>query len=81
MNSSRVSSGLRALPSQANFVLILFEGALSAETAFEGLADRGYIVRWLPNQGLPHGLRITIGHPQDMDAIATALREMAEAAR
>lgn len=73
--------GLRALPSQANFVLILFEGALRAETAFEGLADRGYIVRWLPNQGLPHGLRITIGHPQDMDAIATALREMAEAAR
>lgn len=73
--------GLRALPSQANFVLVLFEGALTAETAFDGLADRGYIVRWLPGQGLPQALRITIGKPEDMDVIASALREMAEAAR
>jgi histidinol-phosphate aminotransferase len=73
--------GLRPLPSQANFVLILFEGALSAETAFEGLAERGYITRWLPGQGLPHGLRITIGTAEQMDAIAAGLREMAEAAR
>lgn len=73
--------GLRTLPSQANFVLVLFEGALTAETAFDGLADRGYIVRWLPGQGLPQALRITIGKPEDMDVIASALREMAEAAR
>jgi histidinol-phosphate aminotransferase len=72
--------GLRPLPSQANFVLILFEGKLTAEQAFEGLADRGYITRWLPNQGLPHCLRITIGTAQQMDAIAAGLREMAEAA-
>ncbi|HKR91716.1 histidinol-phosphate transaminase [Novosphingobium sp.] len=70
--------GLRPLPSQANFVLVLFEGELTAEEAFEGLAGRGYIVRWLPNQGLPHGLRITIGRRHDTDAIAEALREMAE---
>lgn len=73
--------GLRPLPSQANFVLVLFEGALTAETAFEGLADRGYIVRWLPGQGLPQALRITIGKSADMDAIAAALREMAESAK
>ncbi|MGH6744774.1 histidinol-phosphate transaminase [Novosphingobium sp.] len=73
--------GLRPLPSQANFVLVLFEGALTAEAAFEGLADRGYIVRWLPGQGLPQALRFTIGKPQDMDTIAEALREMAEAAQ
>jgi histidinol-phosphate aminotransferase len=73
--------GLRPLPSQANFVLVLFEGALTAETAFEGLAERGYIVRWLPGQGLPQALRFTIGRREDMDAIADALREMAEAAQ
>jgi len=73
--------GLRPLPSQANFVLVLFEGALTAEAAFDGLAERGYIVRWLPNQGLPHGLRITIGHARDMDVIAAALADMAEAAQ
>ncbi|CCA91556.1 histidinol-phosphate transaminase [Novosphingobium sp. PP1Y] len=73
--------GLRALPSQANFVLILFEGPLSAETAFDGLAERGYIVRWLPGQGLPQALRITIGKRADLDVIADVLREMAEAAK
>ena len=73
--------GLRPLPSEANFVLILFEGALTAEAAFEGLAQRGYITRWLPNQGLPHALRITIGTAQQMDDIAKGLRELADAAR
>jgi histidinol-phosphate aminotransferase len=73
--------GLRAVPSEANFVLVLFEGALSAEAAYSGLAERGYIVRWLPNQGLGNALRITIGTADQMDAIAAALRDMAEASR
>ncbi|MDP3908480.1 histidinol-phosphate transaminase [Novosphingobium sp.] len=73
--------GLRPLPSEANFVLILFGGALSAETAYNGLAERGYIVRWLPGQGLGQALRITIGTAPQMDEIAAALREMAETAK
>ncbi|HEY0959245.1 MAG TPA: histidinol-phosphate transaminase [Novosphingobium sp.] len=73
--------GLRAVPSEANFVLVLFEGKLSGEAAYNGLAERGYITRWLPGQGLPHGLRITIGTAEQMDAIAAGLREMAEAAK
>lgn len=72
--------GLRALPSEANFILILFDGKLTAEAAYNGLAERGYIVRWLPGQGLPHGLRITIGTSAQMDDIARILRELAEAA-
>ncbi len=72
--------GLRPLPSQANFVLILFSGKLTAEAAFNGLAKHGYITRWLPRQSLPHGLRITIGTAGQMADIARALREMAEAA-
>jgi histidinol-phosphate aminotransferase len=73
--------GLRAVPSEANFVLVLFEGKLTGEAAYNGLAERGYITRWLPGQGLPHGLRITIGTAEQMDAIAAGLREMAEAAK
>ena len=73
--------GLRPLPSEANFVLILFSGKLTAEMAYNGLAERGYITRWLPGQGLPHGLRITIGTAEQMDDIARGLREMAEAAK
>jgi histidinol-phosphate aminotransferase len=73
--------GLRALPSQGNFVMVLFEGALSAEAAYKGLAEHGYIVRWLPGQGLPHGLRITIGTHAQMDAVAEVLATLAGAAR
>ncbi len=72
------NAGLRAVPSQANFVLVLFEGALTAETAYEGLMDAGYIVRWLPGQGLPHGLRITIGTEEETRGVAAALRAMVE---
>ena len=72
---------IRAVPSEANFVLLLFEGKLTGEAAYNGLAERGYITRWLPGQGLPHGLRITVGTAQQMDAIAAGLREMAEKAK
>jgi histidinol-phosphate aminotransferase len=73
--------GLRPLPSEANFVLIEFTGAFTAEMAYDGLAERGYITRWLPGQGLPQCLRITIGTTAQMDDITRALREMAEAVR
>ncbi|MBO9602143.1 MAG: histidinol-phosphate transaminase [Novosphingobium sp.] len=73
--------GLRAVPSEANFVLVLFEGALSAEAAHEGLAARGYATRWLPGQGLAQGLRITIGTAEQMTEVAALLRELAESAR
>ncbi len=65
----------------ANFLLVLFEGALSAETAYKRLMDEGYIVRWLPGQGLPHGLRISIGTGDEMRGLSAALRKIvAEAA-
>lgn len=73
------NAGLRAIPSQANFVLVLFEGALTAEAAYKGLMDAGYIVRWLPGQGLPHGLRITIGTAEETQGVVAALRRMAGA--
>jgi histidinol-phosphate aminotransferase len=73
--------GLRPLPSEANFVLVLFEGQLKAETAFDGLAQAGFIVRWMPGHGLPDALRITIGTADEMDRVAAALRKLAEAAK
>jgi histidinol-phosphate aminotransferase len=73
------NAGLRSVPSKANFVLVLFEGPLSAETAYNGLMARGFITRWLPNQGLAHGLRITIGTEDDVRGVAAALRELVAA--
>jgi histidinol-phosphate aminotransferase len=69
--------GLRALPSEANFVLVLFEGGLTAERALAAISEAGYAVRHLPGQGLPQGLRITIGTAEQMAEVAAALREVA----
>ncbi|MDL2351880.1 MAG: histidinol-phosphate transaminase [Pseudomonadota bacterium] len=73
--------GLRMVPSEANFVLVVFEGALSGEAAYQALTSAGYMTRWLPGQGLGHTLRITIGTAEQMDAIAAILRGAAEAAK
>ncbi len=73
--------GVRVVPSSANFVLVLFEGALTGQAAYEGLTARGLITRWLPQQGLGHAVRITVGTQDEMDAVAEALRELAEAAK
>ena len=72
------NAGLRAIPSEANFVLVVFEGALTAEVAYKGLMDAGYIVRWLPGQGLPQGLRITIGTEDECRGVMAALRHLVE---
>lgn len=69
--------GIRPLPSEGNFVLVLFEGSLTAESAMEAIASAGFAVRHLPGQGLPHALRITIGLGEEMDAIARAIGQAA----
>jgi histidinol-phosphate aminotransferase len=73
--------GVRAVPSKANFLLVLFEGRLTAEAAYKGLMDAGYITRWLPGQKLGHGLRITIGTEDEMRGLTEALRKLVGQAR
>jgi histidinol-phosphate aminotransferase len=72
--------GLRALPSKANFVMVLFEGALSAEAAQKQLNAAGFAVRHFAGGLLDHCLRITIGTAEHMDQIAAILRDAAERA-
>lgn len=71
------NAGLRAIPSRANFLLVEFAGRLTAEAAYRGLMDAGYIVRWLPGQGLPDALRISIGTEEETRGVAEALRRLA----
>ncbi len=68
--------GLRAVPSEANFVLVLFEGAITAQAALTALNEAGYAVRHLPGQGLPNALRITIGTASDMEKVASTLAQL-----
>lgn len=72
--------GLRALPSHANFVLVLFEGALTAAAALAALEQGGIAVRHLPGQGLAHALRITVGTAAQMEAVGAILARAAGAA-
>lgn len=73
--------GLRAIPSHANFVLVLFEGALTAGAALAALEQGGYAVRHLPGQGLGHALRITLGTQEQMAEVAAILAEATGSAR
>lgn len=68
--------GLRAVPSAANFVLVTFpeEGTLTAEAANEWLSERGILVRWLPQMGLGHALRIGVGTEEETGELIEALQ-------
>lgn len=76
------NAGLRAVPSVANFVLMTCppQGPLSAGTLYEALRAEGYIVRWLPSQGLPDALRISVGTEAEMTGFIAALQHLAGAA-
>ena len=79
--SALSNHGLRAVPSAANFVLVIFDGAVNAETANAELMDAGYVVRHLAGQGLGHALRITIGSEEENIGFIAALRDILEKGR
>ncbi len=68
--------GISACPSEANFLLVHFEGDVTAAQALEALSEAGYAVRHLPSQGLPCSLRITIGKTDDMTRVIATLRQL-----
>ena len=70
--------GVRVVPSATNFLLVLFEGDVTAEAMYQRLMEAGYIVRWLPGQGLPHALRMTIGTEDETRGLAAAIRAALE---
>ena len=74
------NAGVRAVRSRANFTLVTFPetGPVTAEGAYHALMEAGYIVRWLPGQGLPNALRITIGTEAEMQGLTAALRAYTE---
>jgi histidinol-phosphate aminotransferase len=76
------NQGLAAIPSATNFVLMTCppEGPLSAAALHDWLAKRGILVRWLPKQGLPNALRVSVGTEDETGRFIEALRERAAAA-
>jgi histidinol-phosphate aminotransferase len=76
------NKGVRVIPSQCNFLLVEFpqDAAHNAGAANQHLISDGYIVRWLPNQGLGNCLRITIGTADEMHGLMDSLRTFLDAA-
>ena len=71
--------GVRAWPSEANFVL--FRPAGDAEVVWQGLLDRGVLVRdFAGNPETPNCLRVNVGTPEEnemfLDALAAALADV-----
>lgn len=66
--------GLKVFPSPANFVLVEF--GPEAEKIRLALKARGILVRQMGAYNLPHCLRITIGTADDMQCVASTLKEI-----
>jgi histidinol-phosphate aminotransferase len=66
--------GLRVFPSAANFVLLRME-AVPANEVFRRIRDEfGILIRDVSHStGLAECLRVSIGEPEDMDAVVSAL--------
>lgn len=72
------SNWFKTRESQGNFVLTEFstEPGRTAADAFEALLNEGLVVREMGSYGLPHALRISIGHEKDMVKLINILKEM-----
>jgi histidinol-phosphate aminotransferase len=64
--------GATVLPSQANFVLAHFPGR-DAGVLQKHLKDQGVLVRYFNTPGLLDALRISVGTPEECDALLAAL--------
>jgi histidinol-phosphate aminotransferase len=64
--------GWSVLPSHANFVLATVPGG-AASAAQKALKERGVLVRYFDAPGLRDKLRITVGTPEDTDALLAAI--------
>lgn len=67
--------GFNILPSQANFLLAQFPSG-NAESLYKSLKERGILVRYFNQPRLTDKLRITVGTPEQNEALIKALGEI-----
>lgn len=69
--------GFDVIPSHANFVLARVPAVVDARELYQSLKARGILIRFFDRPGLRDKLRITIGSPEENDALLAALTELA----
>ena len=75
LSAALAEMGLFSLPSQANFLFTQAKEPTAAQL-YESLKDRRILVRYFNSPGLDDRLRITVGTPEQNDALLAALREL-----
>lgn len=75
------SNRIRVLPSQGNFILVLFPDTpgQTAADANRALLEKGLVVREMGGYGIANGLRISIGSAEAMQAVAQCLKDFMDA--
>ena len=73
--------GLKAVPSEANFVMVEFPDGAAADRVVEELLTQGVIVRPLKAFGLPQCVRISTGTDEANQRCLAAMQKAAVAAR
>jgi histidinol-phosphate aminotransferase len=74
-----ISLGFRVLPSQTNFVLAR-PPEFPAKAWLQKLRDRKILVRWFDQPAIRDCLRVTIGTPREVEALAKAVRSILRSA-
>ncbi|HUS28171.1 MAG TPA: histidinol-phosphate transaminase [Kofleriaceae bacterium] len=71
--------GVEVFPSEANLLLVRFAGDGKASRVWQGLAERGIVVRNFDRPGTPLAgcLRITVGTPDENKLLVEALHALA----
>ncbi len=68
--------GFTVEPSQANFIFVTPPAGYKAAVLYSGLEKTGILVRYFSDPQLSHGLRITIGTPDEMDQLIVTIKEL-----
>jgi histidinol-phosphate aminotransferase len=75
------SAGIKAWPSEGNFVLADFGTTAVADAADAFLRAQGVIVRKVGGYGLPHCLRVTVGTAEEIGIVVDGLTAFMKQAR
>jgi len=69
-------SGLKVIPSEANFIMLVLADEAEAKRVTEGLLEQGIIIRPLKAFGLPHCVRISTGKDEDNRRCAESMKKV-----
>ncbi len=75
LSTAMEAAGIKAWPTQGNFILADFGTAARAAAADLFLKSRGVIVRAMGAYDLPHCLRVTVGTAEECELVADTLKE------